>query len=113
MTAVHAGTRARAIEAIDAWARSGTRPAPATFPAELGFIPGLVPPAWTAEIGSPSIRQVPLDEGVAESHRNGSGSRGSNEAWFFEPRRKQSTGRRFCRHTLWVAKLEPVPPGRR
>jgi hypothetical protein len=36
----------RAIEAIDAWVRSGTRPAPSTFPAELGFIPGFVPPAW-------------------------------------------------------------------
>ena len=36
----------RAIEAIDAWARSGTRPAPSTFPGELGFIPGFVPPEW-------------------------------------------------------------------
>jgi hypothetical protein len=35
-----------AIQAVDGWARSGTRPASSTFPAELGFIPGFVPPAW-------------------------------------------------------------------
>jgi pimeloyl-ACP methyl ester carboxylesterase len=35
-----------AIDAIDEWARSGTPPASSAFPAELGFIPGYVPPAW-------------------------------------------------------------------
>jgi pimeloyl-ACP methyl ester carboxylesterase len=34
-----------AIQAIEEWARSGTPPAPSAFPAELGFIPGYVPPA--------------------------------------------------------------------
>jgi pimeloyl-ACP methyl ester carboxylesterase len=35
-----------AIQAIDGWARSGTPPASSAFSAELGFIPGYVPPAW-------------------------------------------------------------------
>ncbi len=35
-----------AVQAIDGWARSGTPPASSIFPAELGFIPGFVPPAW-------------------------------------------------------------------
>jgi hypothetical protein len=41
-----AAQRLAAIQAIDTWARSGTPPAPSTFPAELGFLPGFVPPAW-------------------------------------------------------------------
>jgi pimeloyl-ACP methyl ester carboxylesterase len=35
-----------AIQAIDGWARSGTPPASSAFPAEDGFIPDFVPPAW-------------------------------------------------------------------
>jgi pimeloyl-ACP methyl ester carboxylesterase len=35
-----------AIRAVDGWARSGTPPASSAFPAEFGFIPGFVPPAW-------------------------------------------------------------------
>jgi hypothetical protein len=41
-----AAQRLTAIHAVDDWARSGTPPAASTFPAELGFIPGFVPPAW-------------------------------------------------------------------
>jgi pimeloyl-ACP methyl ester carboxylesterase len=36
----------RAIQAVESWARSGTPPPSSAFPAELGFIPGYVPPAW-------------------------------------------------------------------
>jgi pimeloyl-ACP methyl ester carboxylesterase len=35
-----------AIRAVEEWARSGTPPPSSAFPAELGFIPGYVPPAW-------------------------------------------------------------------
>jgi pimeloyl-ACP methyl ester carboxylesterase len=35
-----------AIQAVEEWARSGTPPSSSAFPAELGFIPGYVPPAW-------------------------------------------------------------------
>jgi len=35
-----------AIEAVDGWARSGTRPAPSMFTAELGFLQDFVPPPW-------------------------------------------------------------------
>jgi hypothetical protein len=35
-----------AIQALDAWARTGTAPTPAAFPAALGFVPGFVPPPW-------------------------------------------------------------------
>jgi pimeloyl-ACP methyl ester carboxylesterase len=41
-----AGQLLVAIQAIDGWARSGTPPASSAFPAEGGFIPGYVPPAW-------------------------------------------------------------------
>lgn len=33
-----------AVGAIDAWVRTGVRPAAASFPAALGFVPGFVPP---------------------------------------------------------------------
>ncbi|HEU5179506.1 MAG TPA: hypothetical protein VFW45_01840 [Candidatus Polarisedimenticolia bacterium] len=36
----------RAIQVVEAWAKTGIPPAPADFPAELGFLPGFVPPAW-------------------------------------------------------------------
>jgi hypothetical protein len=35
-----------AIQAIEGWARTGTRPAASIFSTELGFIPDFVPPAW-------------------------------------------------------------------
>jgi len=35
-----------AIVAVDGWVRTQTRPPSSTFPAELGFIPGFVPPVW-------------------------------------------------------------------
>ena len=35
-----------AIQAVENWAQSGTRPDPSAFPAALGFIPGFVPPPW-------------------------------------------------------------------
>jgi len=36
----------QAIQAMEAWAKTGIRPSPSDFPAELGFIPGFVPPPW-------------------------------------------------------------------
>ena len=33
-----------AVNAIDAWVRTGTKPTASTFPAPLGFVPGFVPP---------------------------------------------------------------------
>jgi pimeloyl-ACP methyl ester carboxylesterase len=36
----------RAVRAVDEWARSGVPPDQGTFPAELGFITGIVPPPW-------------------------------------------------------------------
>jgi dienelactone hydrolase len=38
---------ATAVQALDAWARTGLAPTPATFPAALGFVPGFVPAPWT------------------------------------------------------------------
>jgi hypothetical protein len=35
-----------AVQALDEWVRTGTRPAPSAFPAALGFIPDFVPPLW-------------------------------------------------------------------
>jgi hypothetical protein len=35
-----------AIQALDAWARTGVVPTPAAFPAALGFVPAFVPPPW-------------------------------------------------------------------
>jgi hypothetical protein len=35
-----------AVQAMDAWVRTGTRPDPALFPAALGFVPGFVPPPF-------------------------------------------------------------------
>jgi len=35
-----------AIQALDEWVRTGTRPDPSAFPAALGFIPDFVPPPW-------------------------------------------------------------------
>jgi len=35
-----------AIRALDEWVRTGTPPAPSTFPATLGFMPDYVPPDW-------------------------------------------------------------------
>jgi hypothetical protein len=35
-----------AIQALDAWARTGVAPTAATFPAVLGFVPGFVPAPW-------------------------------------------------------------------
>jgi hypothetical protein len=35
-----------AIKAVEEWARSGVPPASSVFPAEVGFLPGFVPPAW-------------------------------------------------------------------
>jgi hypothetical protein len=35
-----------AIQAIDAWTKTGIRPSPSAFPTALGFKPGFEPPAW-------------------------------------------------------------------
>jgi len=35
-----------AIQAVDAWLRTGIRPDPATFPTGLGFLPNFQPPPW-------------------------------------------------------------------
>ena len=35
-----------AIRAIDDWVTTGTRPAPAAFPAALGYMPDYEPPDW-------------------------------------------------------------------
>jgi hypothetical protein len=35
-----------AIQALEAWARTGVAPTTATFPAALGFVPGFVPAPW-------------------------------------------------------------------
>jgi pimeloyl-ACP methyl ester carboxylesterase len=35
-----------AVQAMDAWVRTGTRPDPAVFSAALGFVPGFVPPPF-------------------------------------------------------------------
>jgi hypothetical protein len=35
-----------ALTAIDGWVRTGTPPGQAAFPAEIGFLPGFVAPAW-------------------------------------------------------------------
>ncbi|MGH9867959.1 MAG: hypothetical protein ACREAA_07340 [Candidatus Polarisedimenticolia bacterium] len=45
--------RLAAIQAIDAWTRTGIRPLPSAFPAALGFNPGFEPPAWPQSDGGP------------------------------------------------------------
>jgi pimeloyl-ACP methyl ester carboxylesterase len=35
-----------AIQVLDDWVKTGTRPEPSAFPAAAGFIPGFEPPAW-------------------------------------------------------------------
>jgi hypothetical protein len=35
-----------AVAAIHSWVETGSAPASAAFPAELGFVPGFVPPSW-------------------------------------------------------------------
>jgi hypothetical protein len=100
----------RAIEAIDAWARSGTRPAPATFPAELGFIPGFVPPAWTAEIASPSIRQLPLDGGWQNLTGMASDLEDPMKHCFSNRAESRCTGVAFAGTRCGWRSSSPVPP---
>jgi hypothetical protein len=35
-----------AVDVLNKWVASGTRPTPASFPPALGFVPGYTPPPW-------------------------------------------------------------------